>query len=115
MVSRFMRDDVLTRVQELQPVAADAGLSMAQLAVAWVLQNPNVASAIVGATRPEQVHDNVKAAGVKLDAEVMARDRRGPRAGGRARPGQDPEPGHPPVGPSPTGPGEVGRGALSRL
>ncbi len=73
MVSRFMRDDVLTRVQELQPVAADAGLSMAQLAVAWVLQNPNVSSAIVGATRPEQVHDNVKAAGVKLDAEVMAR------------------------------------------
>jgi aryl-alcohol dehydrogenase-like predicted oxidoreductase len=46
---------------------------MAQLAVAWVLQNPTVSSAIVGATRPEQVHDNVKAAGVKLDAEVMAR------------------------------------------
>jgi aryl-alcohol dehydrogenase-like predicted oxidoreductase len=44
---------------------------MAQLAVAWVLQNPNVASAIVGASRPEQVRDNVKAAGVKLDAEVL--------------------------------------------
>jgi aryl-alcohol dehydrogenase-like predicted oxidoreductase len=46
---------------------------MAQLAVAWVLQNANVAAAIIGATRPEQVHDNVKAAGVKLDADVMAR------------------------------------------
>ncbi|GGO73204.1 aldo/keto reductase family protein [Nonomuraea cavernae] len=73
MISRFMKDDVLTRVQELKPIAADLGLSMAQLAVAWVLQNPNVSSAIVGATRPEQVRDNVKAAGVKLDAEVLGR------------------------------------------
>ncbi|MET8867523.1 aldo/keto reductase family protein [Nonomuraea sp. NPDC049421] len=71
MIARFMRDDVLTRVQELKPIAADLGLSMAQLAVAWVLQNPNVSSAIVGATRPEQVRDNVKAAGVKLDADVL--------------------------------------------
>ena len=46
---------------------------MAQLAVAWVLQNPNVSAAIVGATRPEQVRDNVKAAGVKLDADVLKR------------------------------------------
>ncbi|GGK46515.1 aldo/keto reductase [Planomonospora parontospora subsp. parontospora] len=70
-ISRMLSDDVLTRVQELKPIAADLGLSMAQLAVAWVLQNPNVSSAIVGATRPEQVRDNVKAAGVKLDAEVL--------------------------------------------
>ncbi|WP_344866350.1 aldo/keto reductase family protein [Planomonospora alba] len=70
-ISRMLTDDVLTRVQELKPIASDLGLTMAQLAVAWVLQNPNVSSAIVGATRPEQVRDNVKASGVKLDAEVM--------------------------------------------
>nr|WP_055503236.1 aldo/keto reductase family protein [Nonomuraea pusilla] len=73
MIARFMKDDVLTRVQDLKPVAADLGLSMAQLAVAWVLQNPNVSSAIVGASRPEQVRDNVKASGVKLDDDVMKR------------------------------------------
>ncbi|WP_248959446.1 aldo/keto reductase family protein [Sphaerisporangium perillae] len=72
-ISRFLDDDVLTRVQELKPIAADLGLSMAQLAVAWVLQNPNVSSAIVGATRPEQVRDNVKASGVKLDADILAK------------------------------------------
>ncbi|GLW21178.1 aldo/keto reductase family protein [Microbispora triticiradicis] len=70
-INRLMRDDVLRRVQDLKPIAADLGLSMAQLAVAWVLQNPNVSSAIVGATKPEQVRDNVKATGVKLDAEVL--------------------------------------------
>ncbi|MBF9129808.1 aldo/keto reductase family protein [Plantactinospora sp. S1510] len=70
-ISRFMSDEVLTRVQQLKPLAEQAGLSMAQLAVAWVLQNPNVSSAIVGASRPEQVHDNVKAAGVKLDAGLL--------------------------------------------
>ncbi|MEU4231486.1 aldo/keto reductase family protein [Nonomuraea sp. NPDC026600] len=73
MISRFMNDDVLGRVQELKPIAADLGLTMAQLAVAWVLQNPNVASAIVGASRPEQVRDNVKAVGVKLDSGVLER------------------------------------------
>ncbi|MFC5816280.1 aldo/keto reductase family protein [Nonomuraea sp. NPDC050478] len=73
MIARFMKDDVLAKVQELKPIAADLGLSMAQLAVAWVLQNPNVSSAIVGASRPDQVRDNVKAAGVKLEAEVMKR------------------------------------------
>jgi aryl-alcohol dehydrogenase-like predicted oxidoreductase len=73
-IQRFLQnDDVLTRVQQLRPVADDLGLSMAQLAVAWVLQNANVAAAIIGATRPEQVHDNVEAAGVRLDAEVMKR------------------------------------------
>ncbi|NUR08324.1 MAG: aldo/keto reductase family protein [Nocardioidaceae bacterium] len=73
MISRFMTDDVLGRVQQLQPVADEAGLSMAQLAVAWVLQNPNVSSAIIGASRPEQVTENVKAAGVTLEPELLAR------------------------------------------
>lgn len=72
-ISRMLADDVLSRVQELKPIAADLGLSMAQLAVAWVLQNPNVSSAIIGASRPEQVRDNVKAAGVKLDDDVLKR------------------------------------------
>ncbi len=70
-IAKLMADDVLTRVQKLKPIAQGVGLSMAQLAVAWVLQNRNVASAIVGASRPEQVRDNVKAAGVKLDDAVM--------------------------------------------
>lgn len=73
MISRWMRDDVLTRVQQLQPIADEVGISMAQLAVAWVLQNPNVASAIIGASRPEQVAENVKAAGVTLDEEIRNR------------------------------------------
>ncbi|WP_027340908.1 aldo/keto reductase family protein [Hamadaea tsunoensis] len=70
-ISRLLNEDVLTRVQALKPIAEQAGLSMAQLAVAWVLQNPNVSSAIVGATRPEQLQDSVKAAGVKLGADLM--------------------------------------------
>ncbi|MET7969736.1 aldo/keto reductase family protein [Micromonospora sp. NPDC005305] len=70
-IARFMTDEVLTRVQRLKPLAEQAGLTMPQLAVAWVLQNPNVSSAIVGASRPDQVHDNVKAAGVKLDADLL--------------------------------------------
>jgi aryl-alcohol dehydrogenase-like predicted oxidoreductase len=73
MISRFMNDDVLTRVQALKPVADELNLSMAQLAVAWVLQNDNVAAALIGASRPEQVTENVKAAGVKIPAELMAR------------------------------------------
>jgi aryl-alcohol dehydrogenase-like predicted oxidoreductase len=73
MVARYMKDDVLTRVQQLAPLAAEAGITMAQLAVAWVLQHPYVSSAIIGATRPEQVHENVGAVGVKLDADLMAR------------------------------------------
>jgi aryl-alcohol dehydrogenase-like predicted oxidoreductase len=71
MISRFMTDDVLSRVQELVPLAREAGLSMAQLAIAWVLQNPDVSSAIIGASRPEQVTENVKAAGVTLDADLV--------------------------------------------
>src|SRR3954449_8671852 len=71
MISRWLRDDVLEKVQQLKPLADEAGLSMAQLAVAWVLSNPNVSSAIVGASRPEQVRDNAAAAGKKLDADLL--------------------------------------------
>jgi voltage-dependent potassium channel beta subunit len=71
MISRWMRDDVLERVQQLRPVADEAGLTMAQLAVAWVLQNDNVSTAIIGASRPEQVTDNARAAGVRLDESTM--------------------------------------------
>ncbi|MBF4630224.1 aldo/keto reductase family protein [Clavibacter michiganensis subsp. phaseoli] len=73
MIKRYMNDDVLSRVQELQPVADELDLSLAQLAVAWVLQNDNVASAIIGASRPEQVHENVKASGVTIPAELLTR------------------------------------------
>jgi aryl-alcohol dehydrogenase-like predicted oxidoreductase len=73
MISRFMNDTVLSRVQELAPIADELGLSMAQLAVAWVLQNDNVAAALIGASRPEQVAENVKAAGVRIPAEVLQR------------------------------------------
>jgi aryl-alcohol dehydrogenase-like predicted oxidoreductase len=72
-ISRLMRDEVLTAVQDLVPIAADCGITMAQLAVAWVLRNDNVASAIVGASRPEQIADNAEASGVVLDDDVMAR------------------------------------------
>ncbi len=72
MIARWLRDDVLEKVQRLRPLADEAGLTMAQLAVAWVLQNPNVSSAIVGASRPEQVRDNAAAAGKKLDADLLA-------------------------------------------
>jgi aryl-alcohol dehydrogenase-like predicted oxidoreductase len=71
MISRWMRDDVLSRVQELKSVASELQLSMAQLAVAWVLQNDNVAAAIIGASRPEQVRENVKASGVTIPAELL--------------------------------------------
>ena len=73
MISRFMNDDVLTRVQDLRPVADELDLTMAQLAIAWVLQNDNVATALVGASRPEQVVENVKAAGVRIPDELMRR------------------------------------------
>ena len=72
MISRWMSDDVLRGVQGLRPIADGVGLTMAQLAIAWVLQNPNVASAIIGASRPDQVADNVKAAGVTLEPDVLA-------------------------------------------
>ena len=70
-IQRFLDDDLLHRVAALEPIAQEAGLTMAQLAVAWVLQNPNVSAAIIGATRPEQVRENVKASGVRLDPQVL--------------------------------------------
>jgi len=69
----FMRDEVLTAVQGLQPIADELGITMAQLAVAWVLQNQNVSGAIVGASRPEQVRSNAAAAGVRLSGDIMGR------------------------------------------
>jgi len=71
MMEDYLSDDVLTRVQRLRPVADEAGLSMAQLALAWVLQNDNVAAAIVGATRPEQIKDNAGASGVRLEPALL--------------------------------------------
>ncbi|MEZ5310386.1 MAG: aldo/keto reductase family protein [Microthrixaceae bacterium] len=72
-VTRFLRDEVLEAVQGLVPIAAEAGCSMAQLAVAWVLRNQNVASAIVGATRPDQLRDNVGALDVTIDDDLAVR------------------------------------------
>ena len=72
-IQRWLGDDLLTRVEQLAPLAEEAGLTLAQLAVAWTLQNRNVAAAIIGASRPEQVAENVKAAGVKLDEGLLKR------------------------------------------
>ncbi|GAC1578398.1 MAG: aldo/keto reductase family protein [Candidatus Dormibacteria bacterium] len=71
-IQGWLQDANLKAVQGLKPIAADAGISMAQLALAWVLRHPNVTSAIIGATRPAQVDENVKAAGVKLDAATLS-------------------------------------------
>ncbi|GIF11779.1 aldo/keto reductase family protein [Actinoplanes teichomyceticus] len=70
-IARWLEDDVLTTVARLRPLADQAGLTMGQLAIAWVLHNPNVSAAIIGASRPEQVRDNVKASGVKLDDALL--------------------------------------------
>ena len=70
-ISRLLNDEILGRVQLLRPVAEQAGLTLAQLAVAWTLQNPNISAAIVGATRRDQVRENVKASGVRLDPIVL--------------------------------------------
>jgi len=72
MMEDYLSDRILERVQKLKPIADDAGLSMAQLALAWVLQHGNVAAAIVGATRPEQIKDNAGASGVRLEPAVLA-------------------------------------------
>ncbi len=72
-MERFMRDDLLEAVQQLRPIADELGITMAQLAVAWVLREPGVSSAIVGASRPEQVDENVAASGVELPPEVLGR------------------------------------------
>jgi aryl-alcohol dehydrogenase-like predicted oxidoreductase len=71
-INRLMDDRVLEAVQRLKPVAEHAGLSMSQMALAWVLRQPNVASAIVGASRPEQVHANASATGIALDEQTLA-------------------------------------------
>lgn len=71
MISRFMKNDVLSAVAKLEPIAKEVGLTMAQLAIAWVLQNKNVSSAIIGASKPSQIKENIKASGVKLDLEIM--------------------------------------------
>lgn len=71
-VQRFLRDEVLELVQQVVPLAAEAGISMAQLAVAWVLRNQNVASAIVGASRPEQLADTAAAVDITLDDDLVA-------------------------------------------
>ncbi|MFC9222454.1 aldo/keto reductase family protein [Streptomyces hygroscopicus] len=74
LVGRWMRDEsALRAVQKLKPVADEAGLTMSQLAVAWVLQNPSVSSALIGASRPEQVHENAAASGVRLERAVLTR------------------------------------------
>ena len=70
-IARLMEDAVLEAVQRLRPVAEEAGLTMSQLALAWVLREENVASAIIGASRPEQVHENARAAGVRLSADTL--------------------------------------------
>jgi aryl-alcohol dehydrogenase-like predicted oxidoreductase len=70
-IGDYLTEPILGRVARLRPVAAEAGLSMAQLAVAWVLQNPAVSAAIIGASRPEQVRENVRASGVRLDPELL--------------------------------------------
>jgi aryl-alcohol dehydrogenase-like predicted oxidoreductase len=72
-ISRWLSDDVLSAVQQLKPIADDAGMSLAKMSLAWVLQNSNVSAAIIGASRPEQVVAIVEASGVRLDAEIMKR------------------------------------------
>jgi aryl-alcohol dehydrogenase-like predicted oxidoreductase len=71
-MQELMNEEVLSAVEKLGSVASDAGLSMSQLALAWVLQRDNVSSAIIGASRPEQVEDNAKAAGVRLSSDVVS-------------------------------------------
>src|SRR4051794_9026244 len=71
-MGRFLTDEVFAAVDRLRPVAASAGLSLPQLALAWVLRDPNVAAAIVGVSRPEQLDDNVGASGVRLDPQTLA-------------------------------------------
>jgi aryl-alcohol dehydrogenase-like predicted oxidoreductase len=72
LIGRWLRDDVLERVQRLAPIADRLGITLSQLALAWVLREPNVASAIVGASRPEQVRANASASGIELDDETLA-------------------------------------------
>jgi len=70
-MSRFLANDVLEGVQRLGPIADGLGITTAQLALAWILREPNVASAIVGSSRPEQLRDNAAASGIELDDETL--------------------------------------------
>jgi aryl-alcohol dehydrogenase-like predicted oxidoreductase len=70
-MERFMTEEILTRVQKLKPLAEELNLTMAQFGIAWVLQNQNVAAAIVGASKPEQIESNVAAVGVEIPSEIM--------------------------------------------
>jgi aryl-alcohol dehydrogenase-like predicted oxidoreductase len=72
MMSDWLEEDVLERVQRLVPIAEQLGITMSQLALAWVLRTADVASAIVGASRPEQVRENAAASGTTLDKETLA-------------------------------------------
>ena len=72
MISGWLRDEILTAVEKLKPIAADQGISLSQLALAWALANPNVSAVVMGASRPEQVVENAKASGVKLDSETLS-------------------------------------------
>ena len=72
-MDRLMQPDVLRAVQRLKPIAAEAGLTLPQFALAWVLREPNVASAIIGASRPEQVRENAAASGVVVDTQLFLR------------------------------------------
>ncbi len=73
IIEKFMSETTLTRVQGLKPLAEELGITMAQFAIAWVLQNKNVAAAIVGASKPEQITSNLAASGVVIPAEIMAK------------------------------------------
>ncbi|MEV4442398.1 aldo/keto reductase family protein [Streptomyces sp. NPDC049577] len=73
LLAGWLKDEVLGRVQELKPLAAEAGLTLAQLSLAWVLRNPGVSTAVLGASRPEQITSNAEAAGVRLDDDLMAK------------------------------------------
>jgi aryl-alcohol dehydrogenase-like predicted oxidoreductase len=70
-VGDYLHDELLEKVEKLRPIAAQLGLSLAQLALAWVLRQPNVASALVGASRPQQIEENVKASGTIIPDDVM--------------------------------------------
>lgn len=71
LVGQWLQKEVLQVIERIKPLAQEAGLTLPQLAVAWVLQNQHVSSAIIGASNPEQIKENVKAAGVKLDTQIM--------------------------------------------
>ena len=72
-ISRWMEKPVLEAVQSLKPIAAEAGLTLGQFSLAWVLREPNVASAIVGASRPDQLDENAAASGAKVDPALFAK------------------------------------------